>query len=166
MLKSFTLSVIALLLVMQSCVTAKIESNKDASYTKQPKRIFILVNTASQATDFTTDFIAGFQKKLIIKGVTSSSYTHTALSFETNDDVNKKITDYSPDAVLIIKQIEVHSTNKMVDGGKFEISLLDYESKKKVWKSDFDVYGSMGLSSASDKSVDELIKKMEEDKII
>ena len=153
----FLLFLLVMTITSQSCVTAKIESNKEASYTKHPKRIFILINTASKSKEFTDYFIAGLQRNFTIKGVASDTYTHTALSFETNEEVNKKVSDYSPDAVMIIKQTEVHSTNNMVDGGRFEISMLDFESKKTVWKSILVVSGSMGLSSAVDKSVNELI---------
>lgn len=167
MTRNFTIAIsICLAVLLHSCVTAKIESNKDASYTKHPKNIFILVNTASEASGFTANFLYGLRQKFGAKGIASTVHIRKALSFETEEDVNKMVTDYGPDAVMLIKQSEVHSTNNMVDGGKFEITLLDFSTRKPIWKGDFSVTGSMGLLQAVQKSVDTLVKKMEADKLM
>jgi hypothetical protein len=151
---------------LQSCVTAKITSNKDADYIKQPKKIFILMNVSKEASGFSNGLLWGLKSKLKEKGVESTSYQHNPLSFDTDQDINKKIDDYAPEALMVIKQKVVHSINSMVDGSNFEITLIDNETKKTVWKSDFEVYGQMGIEDAVNKGVNELLKKLMKDKII
>ncbi|ASU34980.1 hypothetical protein [Mucilaginibacter xinganensis] len=161
--KSFLLLII---IILQSCVSAKITSNKDANYTRQPKRIYLMMNGSKKANDFCVGFVRGFQNKLEEKGVKTSLYISDSLSLLDNDDINKKIDEFSPEAVMIISQKEVHSTNNMVDGGNFELTLVDRNTKKNVWKGEFDVYGQYGMTDAIDKSISELMKKLTEDKII
>ncbi len=121
---------------------------------------------AKQANSFGATFIAGLSTRLKEKGVESGSYIRNPLSLDTDQDINKKIDDFSPEAVMFFKQKIIHSTNGGVDGGTFEITLIDGETKKPVWKSEFEIYGQFGIEQASSKAVDELIKKLEEDKII
>jgi hypothetical protein len=154
------------IILSQSCVTAKVTSNKDADYSRQPKKIFIMMNGAKQSGSFCNEFLSGLQTKFKEKAVESTTYVRDPLSLETKEDINKKISDYSPEALMVIQQKVVHSTNNFVDGGKFEISLIDSETRKTVWKSEFEVYSQFGIENAVNKSLNELFKKLTEDKII
>ncbi|HJP63005.1 MAG TPA: hypothetical protein VJ844_06160 [Mucilaginibacter sp.] len=158
--------ILVLAFILQSCVTAKITSNKEASYTSQPKRVFILLKGAKQSKDFSNGFLAGLQAGFKEKGVTTDSYVRDPLSLDTKEDINKKINDFSPEALMLIEQKVVHSTNGMVDGGRFEISLIDGASRKPVWKGEFEVYGQFGIDDAVNKGVKEIFKKFIEDKIV
>ena len=155
-----------IIILLQACVTVKVASNKDESYTKQPKKIFVLMNAAKQSKEFTRVFLMELQSKLKEKGVETETYERDPLSLETEKDITSKINNYAPDALMVIAQKEVHSTNNMVDGGSFEISLTDGESKKVVWKSELGVVGPYTLGQTASKGLDEFMKKLVEDKIV
>ncbi len=166
MKKNLILLSLFLVTCLQACVTVKIDSNKEASYTKKPKKIYILISGAKQAKIFCQAFSDGLQSKFNEKGIQSESYVYNPLSLETDSDIDKRINQYSPEALLVIKQKQVHSTNGGVDGGTFELSLIDGATKKPVWKSELDVYGQMGMDDALEKSIATVCKKMEQDQLL
>ncbi|WDF78130.1 hypothetical protein PQ469_30045 [Mucilaginibacter sp. KACC 22773] len=151
--------------LLQACVTAKIASNKQADYTKKPKKIFILLNGAKASKYFFVEFTRSLQLKLTEKKIESTMYIRDELSLDSEGDINKKITEFNPEALLVMKQTVSHTTNNYVDGGTFEISLIDGETKKTVWKSVFEIYSQFGLSEAVDTGVKKLYDKMVEDQI-
>ncbi len=160
----YLLSIILLLLV-QSCSTVNIASNKQQGYNKQPKKIFIVVNCNKDVNIFCTGLVYGLTNKLTEKGVQSDGYVRDPLSLESEEDRNKRINAYNPEAVLTVQQTLTGSGK-----GVFELTLIDGESRKNVWKSELEVsadsYTSLEDSGVIDKAVKTLVSKLAEDKII
>jgi hypothetical protein len=152
--------------LLQACVTAKITSNKQVGYEKKIKKFFILINGSKEEKNFFAYFSQGLKTKLTTGQVESTSYVRNELSLDSEGDIDKQISDYNPEALMVIKQTVVHSTNSMVDGGTFEITIIDGESKKPVWKGAFEVYGQFGISDAAQTGVNKLYAKLIEDKLI
>ncbi|WP_073400767.1 hypothetical protein [Mucilaginibacter sp. OK098] len=161
--KPFLLLIIILL---QSCISTKIASNKGTDYIKQPKKIFILMNNAKETNEFCSFLLAKLKRKLLEKGVQSDSYRRNPLSLETEKDIDSKINSYAPEALMVIQQKIIHYTNGRVDGGTIEISLIDSETKKTVWKSEFEFYAMFRMTDAVDKSIKKIVNKLIEDKLI
>jgi hypothetical protein len=152
--------------LLQACVTAKITSNKQEGYDKKIKKFFILINGSREAKNFFTYFSQGLKSKLATGQVESTAYVRNELSLDSEGDIDKQIIEYNPEALMVIKQTVVHSTNNMVDGGTFEITIIDGETKKPVWKGAFEVYGQFGITEAAQTGVDKLYAKLLEDKLI
>jgi len=159
----FFVTVLAFL--FQSCATVNMASNKSDSYNKQPKKIYIVANFNKDDRIFCNGLIAGLKDNFTKRGIQSDSYLRDALSLESDDDINKKANEYNPEAVLLIQQT-------LTGGGRatFELTLIDGETKKRVWKGAFDIstdtYSSMEDEGAINKSVKIIVEKLAQDKII
>lgn len=157
---------VTLAFLFQSCATVNIESNKLDSYNKQPKKIYIIANFNKDDKIFCSGLVSGLKDSFTKKGVQCDSYLRDALSLETDDDVNRKASNYGPEAVMLIQQT-------VTGGGKatFELTLIDTETKKRVWKGAFDIstdnyYSSMEGEGSINRSVKAILEKLTQDKII
>jgi hypothetical protein len=150
---------------IQSCSTVKIASNKDEKYTKQPKKIYVVIISDTKMSTFCDEIINGLQKKFTAKGIKSGSSKRNTLSLETEDDLNKEMESFKPEAILTIRQ-----TVSGIEMGRFELTLTDAESKKNVWKSELDVsadsYTSVNNSDVVEKTLKTIMDRLMQDKII
>ncbi|SHM14901.1 hypothetical protein SAMN05216524_101976 [Mucilaginibacter sp. OK098] len=150
---------------IQSCSTVKIASNKDGKYTKQPKKIYIVVICDTKMSAFCNEMINGLQKRFTAKGINSGSSKRNTLSLATEDDLNKEMEPFKPEAILTIKQ-----TVSGIEMGTFELTLTDAGTQKNVWKGELDVsadsYTSLKDSDVVNKTLNTLVNKLIEDKII
>jgi hypothetical protein len=139
-------------------------TNKSDSYNKQPKKIYIIVNFNKNDRTFCNGLVTGLKNNFTKKGIQSDSYMHDSLSLEGEEDINGKTNDYNPEAVLLIQQ-----TLTGAGIATFELTLIDRETKKKVWKGAFNVSTdsySMGDEDVINKSVNTIVEKLTQDKII
>lgn len=159
------LAALFLLFIVQSCSTVNIASNKEQGYTKRPKKVYAVVTCNTRAGVFCDGLVKGLQEKLSAKGISFESSKHTSLSLETDDDLNKKIDLFNPDAILMIRQSI--SGDEM---GTFELTLQDVETKKNVWKSELnvsaDAYTSIDNNDVIKKALKTLINKLTADNVI
>jgi hypothetical protein len=158
-------SVLIFLLISQSCSTVNIASNKQQGYNKQPKKIYIVINCDKTTNVFCSGLVNRLKSKFTEKDIQSESYVKDPLSLESEEELTKKISSYSPEAVLMIQQT--------VTGGSrctFELTLIDGETKKHVWKSELDVsadsYASLEDEGVINKGLKALLDKLIQDKII
>lgn len=160
-------SLIVLAVFLQSCVAVNITANKSSEYNKQPKSIFIVMNCNKQFNAFSESFLDGVKKRFSLKNINVDYYRRDPLSLESEDDINKKINTSNPDALFIMVQKIIHTTNGSVDGGTFEITLIDKETRKPVWKAELVISGNLGMSQDEmvSKSLDEFFKQLTTDKL-
>lgn len=150
----------AFFLFLQACATVNIASNKQAGYTKKPKKIFIVASSAKEGQLFCNALAKGLQNNFVQRGVATQIYVRNALLFDTEEDINKKINTYAPEAVLQITQ-----TERGAGSGTYELTLVDTETKKNVWK------GELTTSSTNDsfifeKGVNTVVNKLAQDGVI
>jgi hypothetical protein len=151
--------------ICQSCSTVNIASNKQEGYNKQPKKIYVVVNCDKNTNVFCSGLVNGLKNKFTEKGIQSDSYIHDPLSLQTQEEINKKVTSYGPEAILMIQQTVIG------DGrGTFELTLIDGETNKPVWKSEFEIsadsYTSLEDTGVINKGLKILVDKLIQDKII
>jgi hypothetical protein len=156
----------AIIFFLQACASTNITSNKMVGYNKKPKKIFILTNNTSQTNKFCTTLARNFLAKFNEKDIKTAIYIRDSFSLETQEDVDKKINDYNPEALFVLQQTESHSTNGRIDGGTFEITLIDTETHKPVWKSEIQISAQYGLDDSINKTIDAVFRKLAEDNII
>ncbi|TWJ02531.1 hypothetical protein JN11_01504 [Mucilaginibacter frigoritolerans] len=154
-----------LAITFNSCATVNIISNKQAGYTEHPHKIYLTVNCTSEGKIFCSGLATGLKDRFAQKQVQSEIYLRDALSLENDADINKKIIDYNPDAVLMIKQT---ITGEKL--GTFELTLVDVHTHKNVWKSQLDItagnYSDLNDPGTIDKGLKTVIDRLVEDKII
>ena len=162
------LYLIFILLVMvslHSCTTVNIIANKQSSYSKKPKKIYIVGNCTKNANVFCTGLINGLKKNLTDRGIVSDGFVSDPLSLETEQDINKKIMMFNPEAVLRIQQ-----TSNGTTIGVFELTLIDSESSKNVWKGELqisaDQYSSIEDEGIIKKAINQLLMQLSHDNII
>lgn len=73
---------------------------------------------------------------------------------------------YDADGVLLIKQTQITYINGGAGGGTFEITLIDKETKKNVWKSTLNLQGAWYEDGTIDTMVAKLLTQMEQDQLI
>lgn len=154
-----------LAIAFSSCATINIISNKQAGYTAQPHKIYMVISCSSEGKEFCSGLVANLKQSLAQKQVKTEEYLRDALALESEADINKKVADYNPDAVLIIKQTITGS--KM---GTFELTLFDSQLKKNVWKSQLDIstdnYSELDGPATISNSAKIVLNKLIEDKIV
>ncbi|UOE47709.1 hypothetical protein MTO98_25185 [Mucilaginibacter sp. SMC90] len=141
------LSFIAIIMLLQSCATVNINSNKDPNYTQKPKKIYIEIKCKKDMRPFGQGLANGLKTDFESKGVSSISQLYDDLDLESAENLEKKVSDYAPDAVFLIKQT-VYG-----DQSTFELGLIDSKTKKFFWKSE--IVTTMGTYG----DFDELINK-------
>jgi len=167
MKKNFYSAIALLLLFMsQSCSTVNITSNKQQDYHKQLKKIYIVINYEKGTSTFCNGLLNGLKNKLKEKGVQVESRSRDQLSLETEDELAKRVDAFNPEAVLMIQQTLTGGESQST----FELTLIDKETKKRVWKALFDItadsYSSIQDDGAINKSVKAILEKLTQDKII
>ncbi|RVT98054.1 hypothetical protein EOD41_18375 [Mucilaginibacter limnophilus] len=166
MKKILLLACTVIVLCLQACISANIQSNKQATYTRQPKKVYFIVNAGSESKKFTANFINSLQKALMAKGIENNGHQYDPLSLDSNEDIEKRINGYDPEALLIIKQTRVTMMNGGAGAGVFEVGLVDKETKKQVWKGVLDVTGPFTMPETASKAVKTLMQKMQQDKLV
>ena len=159
-------SLILLVIFLQSCFTAKIESHKQEGYNQKLQKIYLIVNGAKESKTFSDGLLSGLNTKFKEKNVLTEGFVRDPLSLDTDEDIQKRIDDFNPDGLLILKQTRISYTNNAITGGTFELTLIDGKTKKPVWKGLVDVFGSLGINGSIGTSVNNLIKKLEQDQLI
>ena len=154
-----------LMVLVHSCTTVNIIANKQTSYTKKPKKIYIVGTCSKIANVFCTGLINGLKPALNDKGILVDGFVSDPLSLETEQDINKKIAQYDPQAVLRIQQTANGSSVAV-----FELTLIDSETSKNVWKGELqisaDQYSSIEDVGIINKAVKQLLTQLSHDDII
>ena len=155
-----------LLVFLTSCATANLTSNKASWYTKKLSKTYVIANTAKQAETFTRALCKELLFLFEDNSVESDFEIRNPLSLDSEQDVEDRINEFNPDQLILIKQTSLHSTNGLVDGGQFEISIIEKESKKVVWKGLLDVYGQFGMEMSIKQSLKKLTEKLKQDGLL
>tara|TARA_R110002167_G_scaffold177533_1_gene377330 strand:- start:80 stop:619 length:540 start_codon:yes stop_codon:yes gene_type:complete len=173
---------IGILILLSSCVTSKITSNKLPGFDEKISKLFILVKGSDSSKSFFQSFVFSLRKELNEKNVELRSHYFSPLSLETENDVEIKISDFGPNLIMSINQTESRQTintngfgnnafgwgfnNGYNSGGTFDVKIFQPNSKKPVWRANLKADGQMGLEGAAEKAVEKLIEKLIEDKLL
>ncbi|WP_345329723.1 hypothetical protein [Mucilaginibacter defluvii] len=152
-----------LLLLLQACASVNIASNKQEGYTKKPRKIYIVTYCSKESMEYGSSITKGITADFIKRGIETEYYIKTPLSLDTEADINQKIVDFKPEAVLYLRQT-VSGWSK----GAYEISLFDTELRKNVWKSEINTSHDEYTSEmdVSDKTVKIVADKLLADKLL
>jgi hypothetical protein len=164
------------LLVLTSCVTSKITSNKSPNFNEKIEKLFIMVKGSDSAKPFFQSFVVEFRKKLNEKNIESKSHYFSPLSLESESEIDEKISNYKPKLIMMINQTESRQTinnngfgwgnTGMNTGGTFDVKIFQPNSKNPVWRANLKADGQFGLKTSAKKAVEKLIEKLIEDKLL
>ena len=173
---------IGILILLSSCVTSKITSNKLSGFDEKISKLFITVKGSDSSKSFFQSFVVSLRKKLKKKNVELRSHYYSPLSLETENDVEIKISDFGPNLIMSINQTESIQTinnsgfgnntfgwgfnNGYNTGGTFDVKIFQPNSKKPVWRANLKANGQMGLGESAEKAVKKLIEKLIEDNLL
>jgi|TARA_B110000977_G_scaffold84987_1_gene113487 hypothetical protein len=173
-MKKIFLSVI--LLVLTSCVTSKITSNKSPNFNEKIEKLFIMVKGSDSTKPFFQSFVVEFRKNLNEKNIESKSHYFSPLSLESENEIDEKISNYNPKLIMMINQTESRQTinnngfgwgnTGLNTGGTFDVKIFQPDSKNPVWRANLKADGQFGLETSAKKAVEKLIEKLIEDKLL
>ncbi|PRC91792.1 hypothetical protein [Solimicrobium silvestre] len=132
---------------LSACVIpAQIETNKAASYTDEPKRIFVITDIGSE---WGKDFANGFQQKMTsIAKVCGADSQFLFVSGLELDSVkpDAQMQAFHPDTLLSIKRVGyiLDPTGKVVVTQNYDVRLLDVKTNKTVWRANMKFSGTNG----------------------
>ena len=168
MMKQKHLIILTVLLSISfSCTTVKIASNISRENTSKLNNVFVMIQSEIKASKFSNSFGTSLMsafKKYDIKG---KFETKNTLSFKTDENYLNLIKEFDPNQLIIIKQKAIsYRAPNIIDAITLEINILDYSSKKSIWKGELDIYGQVGLKDAIRKSVKKILERLENDNLI
>ncbi len=155
-----------LLIALQSCVSSKLETNKDAEYTQKPRKIFLVISGSKDAKQFNTQLYNSLVRNFKKRNIVCDGFVRDPLSLQTEQDINNSINNFDPDALMVIKMTKVDMMNGGAGGGTFEISLIENKKKKTVWKGVLDVTGPFNGTDVVNSATKTIIKKLQDDQVI
>lgn len=159
-----------LMLLAAACAApTKIESNKSASYTGEPQRIFVL---AEAVDEWGNGFVSGFEKQLVevLRQCGATVQLSRIGKLDLNDKARaEEMRRFNPDAVLSLRR---NGGTKSQYGNVlnviFDARLLDVKSNSNVWRSSSTVVrGSSAIDVAErgETFAVELTNKLKQDQI-
>lgn len=167
---------IGVLLVITSCATSKITSNKAPDFNEKITKLFIMIKGTDSAEPFFKLFENQLSNFLNIKEIESKTHYFDPLSLESENDVNEKISDYKPNLIMVINQTESRQIMNSNGfgwgfgptniGGTFDIKIFQPNSKNLIWRGNLTADGQFGLETSAIKASDKLIKKLIEDGLL
>lgn len=160
-MKKVTL-IITISILLLSCVSVKVDSNKAADYQGKPKRILVYANTPNALKVFNKTLTDSLMREFMRRDIATMVLFRTPVSFPSELDETVKL--FSADAVFTITPTMVYEAYGESSAGSIEISLVDVASNKVAWKSSMEMSGETSVGII--KGVRMIIKKMEEDQIV
>ena len=169
-----------LVLLFSACATTTISSNFDKSFNQKINKVFVVVSTSpiiseiQPVNNLRSENLASLLSSELVSSfhninIRSSSYSITGLEL-SKDDVDSKINEYSPDAVLVLKQSDalLHvygGITKII----FQGELIDSNSEKLIWKGIVTTNGNnypISVDKISASISKEIFKRFQEDGVI
>jgi hypothetical protein len=92
------------------------------------------------------------------------------LALNSNDGneikINNAIMQDKKDLILIFKPVKLQYYNGGLQSASYQITGIDLETKREVWKANFSSSGSFGPSTFAKTSVQKIYQKLKDDKIL
>jgi hypothetical protein len=159
------------LLLISGCIVLQprtyMSSNRAATYTKEPKRVFLITDAGSE---FGEKFYSAFKDNLGAAitecGATFAASRITELELDNNTHLNK-MKEFGADTLLSVRR---NGGTKMSTGAfmdmKYDIKLIDAQSDKVVWRANANFFPGNTTKENDGKSMaTQIIEKMKADKI-
>lgn len=125
-------------LLLSGCVSTKIESNRDASYTGSVERLFVFVSTGAREQNVAQLFATAIEQELAPYDIPTKARVRDPLALEGEELITEEVEAFGPSALLVLTQTEAGTFINGGGGGTnsavFDASLIDVESERRVWR--------------------------------
>lgn len=164
-------------ILLTSCSSTKITSNKDADYTGKINDVLVLFKSATEYKEFTMSCIDSLE--MWFSGHNITTHVETRFSTEEEEDklfIQDKIRSIKPNIVLVVNTVGIREIWQAffifpVKTGtyiEYNISALDMSTAKRFWRCDLQVnrsdYGQIGKKEAG-QFARALVQQLEKDKL-
>ena len=168
---------IILFLILSSCATVKIESNKSPEFKDKISKLLVIEKGANEAKVFFKRFNIEFSNALFLNSVERKIIIIEPLSLESEKDfIKKNSNEFNPQYILFINQIEsrkivnnpfgINNGRSIENGGGFDVMLINPKNEKILWRSNMSADGVTFLREAGKTASEQLLKKMIEDGLL
>jgi hypothetical protein len=162
---------VLLLMILTSCVTANITSNKSPDFTQKVQKIFITGRSSEASKAYLQSVVRYTQTYLKAHKVETEFYYFDQLSLVSDSELNDRINQYNPDAVMVINETERRSRQGQFyqtinSGSTCDIKLFLIGKDNPVWRASLVADGNQGVEEASEQASKYLYDKLKTDGII
>ncbi len=168
--RTWVVSFLTSILVACGATLSHIISNRDQSYTAEPKRIFVVSGIGNE---FSEDFAEPFQAKLtaIAKDCGAELQVSRLTPLELNENIHtERMKSFNPDSLIVITRTggTVNQYGRRVNAD-YDVKFVDVGSNKAVWRASVRVYRGSSLVPFKDQAealAINLTNKLKEDQIL
>lgn len=175
--------VLATLLLLSGCVSVKIESNRDAQFQKEIKRVFIVAVASRENMELYRTAVFDLKMGFTDRNIQSESCLISELDLGAQKDACvKNIDGFHPDVIMEIgvgafdrgwrNNAPVYGPNGFSGGGssymestKTLVSLKDFADQKEFWKASVRVSSSVP-EMGGPKMAQKILTQLEKDQVI
>ena len=151
----------ALVSLVAGCCTARLESKKEAGYSKTIQRLYVQSELASASSRIGENAEREFTCRLSALKMDYKYVTVDTLATDAdNKQLKKAVKDYAPEATLVLRATSATTRNEQIQVLKVTAYLWDETLHKSVWRANIETLASMrGFAEA-------IIKDLQKDKLI
>ena len=134
-----------------ACAATKVESNKAADYSGEPKRVYVLFNdpnVAQLGSNFVTSFRGGLSSAAAACGAVLELGQVSPLALD-DSQYEKDIQAFGADSVLVVKANggTLDELGQRIEA-IYDVRLIDVQTRKTVWRANANLM-SGGIMTAS-----------------
>lgn len=171
-MKLYFLTLLPLLLLF-SCTTTRLNSNKDPDFTRQIGSFHVIIR-GSHSSDVYLYSLADYLREDLNKiGVKTTVERPNPLSLESEKEMLDRIARINPEALMVITQTEVRQTvggysmiGQKANGATLDIKLFQPNSDKPFWRANCRTDSDWGQGGAGKQSAKKIIEKLIADQLI
>lgn len=177
---SLALTALCFALALSGCVTAKIESQRDDSFTKEIDRVYVHSTFGMEDRELAGAFSSAILHEFSTRGITTHTAESDPLALEEQDDeaVAAAVAEFAPTVVLILKQTARGTSvspgapgmpGTMSSEAVYDASLYDAETMRRVWRAQVSTSGDANLTTGegtAKKLAATIAQRMQDDGLI
>jgi len=161
--------VLCSVVALAGCVSTKIQSNRDASYTGTIERLYIFATVGEREQDMARLFTTAIEEQFAAHGIPAQARVRDPLALEGEGLVSEEVEAFAPSAILVLAQTESSAMISGAGGGTnsatFDASLFDTETERRVWRASIKasrdrIYATerQGANNLAEKIVEKLFE--------
>ncbi|MEP0547218.1 MAG: hypothetical protein ABJF88_09825 [Rhodothermales bacterium] len=169
---------LVLILFMSGCVTTKIQSQRDASFSEEIQRVYVYSSVRMDEEELAEAFSQAIESKFGMRGVAVMGRVKDPLALETDDMITEDVIAFAPTVVLVLTQTEASTVRTTQGAGMgftqseaavYDASLYHPETKKRVWRAMISTSRDSFMTSqdaAAEKIAEKIVNKLIEDGLL
>lgn len=152
-----------------SCITAKLESRKDPNFNEKLEKVYIIMKGADQSNKFFNYMRQLLGEEFRKRQIQHDFYVYDKLSLVSDEEIFKKVDTYDPQVLMTINQTERVTTvggYYSAPAAAFDVQIQKKNADQMAWRATLKTQTVSNLSEGAAKSVEKLIRQLEEDGLI